>query len=48
MLLCKNSRLFTLSVGILFYSYKICYSYSHSQLVAQNYSHFDGNPMGIP
>ena len=30
MLLGKNSRLFTLPVGILFFIYKICYSHSHS------------------
>ena len=27
--LCKNSRLFTLPVGILFFTYKICCSHSH-------------------
>ena len=41
-------------MGILFFTYKICYSHahknyshSHSQLVAQNYSRPNGNPMGM-
>jgi len=47
MLLCKSSMLFTLPVRILFFTYKIRYSHSHSQLVAQNYPHSHGNPMGM-
>jgi len=44
MLLCKNSRLFTLPVGILFFAYKICYFHSHSQFVALT----TPIPTGIP